>query len=74
MVLRQSVVEHGNSILLPLLGATLSASEPQTGIEGVITVSPVNGGPARIGIPGSKPLAKRTKKAESVTMGHSKSM
>src|SRR6266850_7041257 len=32
-----------------LLGATLSASEPQTGIEGVITVGPVNGGRARIG-------------------------
>ena len=38
------------------LGATLSASEAQTGIEGVITVGPVNGGPARIGILGSKPL------------------
>ena len=43
-----------------LLGATLSASEPPMGIEGVITVGPVNGGPARIGIPGSKPLAKAT--------------
>jgi len=30
------------------------------GIEGVITVGPVNGGPARIGIPGSKPLANAT--------------
>jgi hypothetical protein len=43
-----------------LLGATLSASEPQAGIEGVITVGPVNGGPARIGIPGSKALANAT--------------
>jgi hypothetical protein len=43
-----------------LLGATLSASEPPMGIEGVITVGPVNGGPARIGIPGSKPLANAT--------------
>jgi hypothetical protein len=43
-----------------LLDATLSASEPQTGIEGVITIGPVNGGPARIGIPGSKPLANAT--------------
>ena len=43
-----------------LLGATLSAFEPQTGIEGVITIGPVNGGPARIGIPGSKPLANTT--------------
>jgi hypothetical protein len=43
-----------------LLAATLSASEPQTGIEGVITVGPVHGGPARIGIPDSKPLANAT--------------
>lgn len=43
-----------------LLGATLSASEAQTGIEGVITVGPVNGGPARIGIPGSRPLPNAT--------------
>ena len=43
-----------------LLGATLSASEPPMEIEGVITVGPVNGGPAGIGIPGSKPLANAT--------------
>jgi hypothetical protein len=43
-----------------LFAATLSASEPQTGIEGVITVSPVHGGPARIGVPDSRPLANAT--------------
>jgi len=43
-----------------LLGATLSASEPQTGIEGLITVGPVNGGPARMGVPDSKPLPNAT--------------
>ena len=43
-----------------LLGATLSASEPQTGIEGVITVAPVHGGPTRIGIPDSRALANMT--------------
>jgi hypothetical protein len=48
-----------------LLAATLSASEPQTGIEGVITVGPVHGGPARIGIPDSKPLANATFLAQS---------
>src|SRR5438105_15603066 len=34
-----------------------SAAEPETGIEGVITVSPVHGGPSRIGLPDSRPLA-----------------
>ena len=48
-----------------LLAATLSASEPPTGIEGVITVGPVHGGPARIGIPDSKPLANATLLAQS---------
>ena len=43
-----------------LLAATLSASEPPTGIEGVITVGPVHGGPARIGVPDSRPLANAT--------------
>jgi hypothetical protein len=43
-----------------LLAATLSASEPQTGIEGVITVGLVHGGPSRIGIPDSTPLANAT--------------
>lgn len=28
-----------------------------TGIEGVITVSPVHGGPIRVGVPSSRPLA-----------------
>ena len=28
-----------------------------TGIEGVITVSPAHGGPVRIGVPNSRPLA-----------------
>jgi hypothetical protein len=38
----------------------LSASEPQTGIEGVITVAPVHGGPTRMGIPDSRALANMT--------------
>ena len=36
------------------------APEPGTGIEGLITVSPVYGGPVRIGVPDSKPLANTT--------------
>jgi hypothetical protein len=35
-------------------------SQIETGIEGVITVSPIHGGPARPGIPSSKPLANTT--------------
>ena len=34
--------------------------ESGTGIEGVITVGPTHGGPARIGVPDSKPLASTT--------------
>ncbi len=31
--------------------------EPGTGIEGVISVSPIHGGPTRVGVPDSRPLA-----------------
>ena len=48
-----------------LLAATLPASEPQIGIEGVITVGPVHGGPARIGVPDSRPLVNTTFIAQS---------
>ena len=51
------------SSILPIclfVAATLSASEPQTGIEGVITVGPVHGGPSRIGVPDSRPLPSAT--------------
>lgn len=34
--------------------------EPGTGIEGVITVGPVHGGPSRPGLPDSKPLVNVT--------------
>jgi hypothetical protein len=43
-----------------LLAVALYASEPQTGIEGIITVGPVHGGPARVGVPDSRPLANAT--------------
>jgi hypothetical protein len=35
----------------------MSAASPDTGIEGVITISPAHGGPIRVGVPNSKPLA-----------------
>ncbi|SRR6266446_5363783 len=40
--------------------APASAGESGTGIEGVITVGPVHGGPTRIGVPDSRPLANAT--------------
>jgi hypothetical protein len=36
------------------------AGESATGIEGVITVGPAQGGPARFGVPDSRPLANAT--------------
>jgi Prealbumin-like fold domain len=31
--------------------------EPETGLEGVISIGPISGGPSRRGVPDSKPLA-----------------
>ena len=41
------------------LPATGSAAQPEngTGLEGEIRISPIRGGPDRIGVPNSKPLA-----------------
>lgn len=55
-------------ILAVLLVSCFSSAQPQpspapgpgTGIEGLITVGPTHGGPARIGVPDSKPLANVT--------------
>ena len=33
------------------------ASESETGIEGVISVGPIHGGPSRVGVPDSRPFA-----------------
>jgi hypothetical protein len=40
-----------------VLAETQSTPEPETGLEGVISVSPVHGGPSRLGVPDSRPLA-----------------
>jgi len=40
-----------------VLPETQSTPEPETGLEGVISVSPVHGGPLRLGVPDSRPLA-----------------
>ena len=42
-----------------LLAATLPtpAADPGTGLEGIITVGPIHGGPSRIGVPDSRGLA-----------------
>ena len=47
-------------ILSLLVAGCLSQAadaQAQSGIEGVITLSPAHGGPARFGVPNSKPLA-----------------
>jgi Prealbumin-like fold domain len=42
-----------------------AAPESSAGIEGVISVGPTHGGPTRIGVPDSKPLANATFVVES---------
>jgi hypothetical protein len=48
-------------LLLLIMSSCFSAAQKQTesetGIDGLITVGPVRGGPSRIGIPDSRPLA-----------------
>jgi hypothetical protein len=48
------------SCFLSAQGQQIPTPEPATGIEGVITVGPIHGGPARIGVPDSKPLTNAT--------------
>ncbi len=44
---------------IPLIAGTssMSPSQPETALEGTISISPVHGGPARPGVPDSRPLA-----------------
>jgi hypothetical protein len=35
----------------------MAETESTTGLEGVISISPIHGGPARIGVPNSRPYA-----------------
>jgi hypothetical protein len=53
--------------LIFCLAMTLSASaaDPATGLEGIITVGPVHGGPSRIGVPDSRPLANTAFSAQN---------
>src|SRR5712692_3389026 len=49
-------------VLVPLalfscLASAETQPEPGTGLEGVISISPIHGGPTRVGIPNSGPLA-----------------
>ena len=48
-------------LLLLIMSSSFSPAQTQTesgtGIEGLITVGPIRGGPSRIGIPDSRPLA-----------------
>ncbi len=57
-----------SSLIIPVLLVTFSClalaetqpsltPEPATGLEGTISVSPLHGGPERLGVPNSRPLA-----------------
>jgi hypothetical protein len=39
------------------VGAETQATEPETGLEGVILIGPIQGGPTKQGVPDSRPLA-----------------
>lgn len=39
---------------------SIAGTESQNGIEGTITISPVHGGPTRVGVPDSKPFGNAT--------------
>jgi len=47
-------------VLSIMLSFSLAQTQPtpdtRTGVEGVIMISPVHGGPARLGVPNSRPL------------------
>ena len=55
-------------LLLPLLSAVSgepsAAPKEESGVEGVITVGPIHGGPVRQDVPSSKPLADTEFKVE----------
>jgi hypothetical protein len=44
-------------LLLVFSSFAMAETQSETGLEGVISISPIHGGPARIGIPNSRPLA-----------------
>lgn len=44
-------------VLLFVVCSSAMAETPATGLEGVISISPAHGGPARIGVPDSRPYA-----------------
>ena len=51
-------------LVLLFMSSSFSSAQTQpesgTGIEGVIAVGPIHGGPSRIGVPDSRPLANAT--------------
>jgi hypothetical protein len=44
-------------LLFTIVSACFSLGETETGIEGVITISPIRPGPAQVGVPNQAPLA-----------------
>jgi hypothetical protein len=48
------------TVIFAIFAPTQMPAEPQTGIEGVITITPAKPGPVRANDPGSAPLANAT--------------
>jgi hypothetical protein len=46
--------------MLTIASCSLGQTQPQSGIEGTIAISPSHGGPVRADVPSSKPLAGAT--------------
>ena len=46
-----------SALLFVFSFATMAETQPATGLEGVISISPIHGGPERAGVPNSAPYA-----------------
>jgi hypothetical protein len=57
MTNKQRLFATMSLLLVTFPGFILGATEPSSGLEGVIVVSPARGGPAKAGVPDSAPLA-----------------
>ena len=47
-------------LLLTIMSLSLAQAQSESGLEGVITISPIQPGPSREGVPSSAPLANAT--------------
>jgi Prealbumin-like fold domain len=47
----------GAGVLVTLFCYSAMAADTDTGVEGIISISPIRGGPTRIGVPNSRPFS-----------------